>query len=112
MKNGGTCPKCGGRDAVPVPAADGFLPRADVGALPVERYLCLGCGYLESWVDLEAFERMGGRESWEKQLRAEESDRRFGADLAYYSGKARREREQPPKPPEETKRKWREDPWT
>ena len=55
---------------------------------------------------------MGGREHWEELRQAEESDRKFGADLAYYKEKARQEREQSAKSPEETKKKRREDPWT
>ena len=112
MKNSGICPKCGGREVVPVPSADAYRARTVGDPLPVERYLCMRCGYLESWLDLEAFARMGGREHWEELRRAEESDRKFGADLAYYSEKARQEREQSAKSPEETKKKRREDPWT
>lgn len=112
MKNSKVCPKCGGRDLITVPSVDSQFSVGVRGPLPVERYLCLTCGYLESWMDLEAFTRMGAREYWEKLRLAEESDRRFGADLAYYSEKARQEREQPAKSPEKTKKKRREDPWT
>lgn len=112
MRNSGVCPKCGGREVVPVASADACRVRTAGDPLPVERYLCMSCGYLESWLNLEAFERMGGREHWEELRQAEEAGRKFGADLAYYSGKARREREQPPAPPEKPKKKWREDPWT
>jgi len=112
MKNSGICPKCGGREVISVPSADAYRTWKVGDPLPVGRYLCMRCGYLESWLDLEAFERMGGREHWEELRQAEESDRKFGADLAYYKEKARQEREQSAKSPEETKKKRREDPWT
>ena len=112
MKNSRVCPKCGGRDIITVPSVDSQFSVGLRGPLLVERCLCLTCGYLESWMDLEAFTRMGAREYWEKLRLAEESDRRFGADLAYYSERARQEREQTVKAPQETTKKRREDPWT
>ena len=116
MKNTKVCPKCGGQEIAvmrgKLDTGYGSRLRGRRDNPYVDRYLCCACGYLESWMDLEAFTRMGAREYWEKLRLAEESDRRFGADLAYYSERARQEREQSVKAPQETKKKRREDPWT
>ena len=59
MKNSGQCPKCGSHDIIRV------LTRHDrlglgvnimvkiwpTVAVPITRYLCSTCGYLEEWVD-------------------------------------------------------------
>lgn len=69
MKNGNACPKCGSRRAVRVPDdprrhASGnniYTTRATLlGKIPVIRYVCCDCGYVENWVearrDLEKLE--------------------------------------------------------
>lgn len=61
MKSG-TCPKCEGTDVVRVPGkvgAHGAGSNITVGplifgAIKVTRFVCLGCGYLESWVEDDA----------------------------------------------------------
>lgn len=117
MKNGKVCPKCGGRDIVVMGALGGGPwvrvsgPRTD-NTLRVEQYVCCTCGYMESWVAPEEFVRRGGKEYWEGQRQIEEAGLEFERSLAYYSEKARQEREQPVKAPQETKKKRREDPWT
>lgn len=117
MKKTGVCPKCGGRDVVTMRALDGGPwirvggPRAN-NTMRVEQYLCCGCGYMERWVDPEEFVRRGGREYWAEQQRIEEAGLEFEQSLAYYSEKARQEREQPAEPPQDKREKRREDPWT
>ena len=77
MKNTGVCPKCGGQEIVVMRGNlnDGSDPRVRIKGLlsskpqyfvPVNRYLCCACGYLESWVNSEEFVRSGGKEYWEK----------------------------------------------
>jgi predicted RNA-binding Zn-ribbon protein involved in translation (DUF1610 family) len=57
MKNGNPCPKCGHTEIARVPNqwtdhADtihvGFMGMANVR---LDRYICLGCGFNEDWVD-------------------------------------------------------------
>lgn len=60
MKKAGLCPKCGSRDLVRVP--DNAYRHASgnniytttltlLGKIPVIRYVCCGCGYVENWVE-------------------------------------------------------------
>lgn len=59
MKNTDTCPKCGSRDIVRVPDdAHRYLANSicitklvTVERIPVARYVCCGCGYVENWVE-------------------------------------------------------------
>lgn len=60
IKNTGTCPKCGGRTIVRVPDnprrhASGnniYTTQATLlGKIPVIRYVCCDCGYVENWVE-------------------------------------------------------------
>lgn len=60
MKNGNGCPKCGSRRVVRVPDdprrhASGnniYTTRATLlGKIPVIRYVCCDCGYVENWVE-------------------------------------------------------------
>jgi len=60
MKNTGTCPKCGGRNVVRVPdhphrhASGNNIYTTTVtlfGKIPVIRYVCCTCGYVENWVE-------------------------------------------------------------
>lgn len=60
MKNSGRCPKCGSMDIVRVPD---YLRRYTsgnniyttsmtlIGKIPVIRYVCCRCGYVENWVE-------------------------------------------------------------
>jgi len=59
MKNTKCCPKCGSADIIRVPDdAHRYLANsicitrlAVVKRVPVARYVCCGCGYLEDWVE-------------------------------------------------------------
>ena len=60
MKTTHTCPKCGGQDILRVPDNPGRYASGNniytstftlVGKIPVIRYVCLGCGYVENWVE-------------------------------------------------------------
>lgn len=60
MKNGTPCPKCGSRHIVRVPDNPGrhasgnniYTTRTTLlGKVPVIRYVCCGCGYVENWVE-------------------------------------------------------------
>lgn len=59
MKNTKRCPVCGSTDVIRVPddahryLSNGiFLTRAlMVKRIPVARYVCHDCGYLENWVE-------------------------------------------------------------
>lgn len=59
MKKTGLCPKCGGREIVRI---DGYAGPYGTGnnvmtgksifsAVNVNRYICLGCGFSEEWID-------------------------------------------------------------
>lgn len=62
MKNTHTCPKCGSRQIVRIPD----MPRRHasgnniytttvtlVGKIPVIRYVCCDCGFVENWVETQ-----------------------------------------------------------
>ncbi len=60
MKNGNSCPKCASRRVVRVPDnsrrhASGnniYTTSATLlGKIPVIRYVCCDCGYVENWVE-------------------------------------------------------------
>lgn len=59
MKNTKCCPKCHSKDIVRVPDnAHRYLSHSivitraiTVDRIPVVRYVCCGCGYIESWVE-------------------------------------------------------------
>ena len=60
MKNTGCCPKCGSRDILRVPDHPGRYASGSniytssftlLGKIPVIRYVCLDCGYVENWVE-------------------------------------------------------------
>ena len=53
MKNTKRCPVCGSTDVIRVPDdAHRYLSRAlMVKRIPVARYVCHDCGYLENWVE-------------------------------------------------------------
>ncbi len=57
------CPKCGSREIVRVPdrplrhASGNNIYTAhfeNFGKVPVIRYLCCGCGYVENWVESQS----------------------------------------------------------
>ena len=63
MRNTHCCPKCGGREIIRVPDhpsrhASGnniYTTRATLlGKIPVIRYVCHSCGYVENWVETAA----------------------------------------------------------
>lgn len=72
MRHSGVCPKCGAQDVVRIPDngryANGnniYTTRATLfGKIPVIRYVCCQCGYVENWVErnseLEAIKRTFG----------------------------------------------------
>ena len=71
MKNTGRCPKCGSRDILRVPDHPGRYASGSniytssftlLGKIPVIRYVCLDCGYVENWVETA--------EQWEALHRA------------------------------------------
>lgn len=60
MMTSGRCPKCGARDVVRVPDHPGryasgnniYTSRVTLaGKVPVIRYVCCSCGYVENWVE-------------------------------------------------------------
>ena len=60
MKNTGRCPKCGSRKVLRVPDHLGRYASGNniytssftlLGKIPVIRYVCLDCGYVENWVE-------------------------------------------------------------
>lgn len=59
MKNTNCCPKCGSREIVRVPDnAHRYLANSicitrlvSVKRIPVARYVCHSCGYVEDWVE-------------------------------------------------------------
>lgn len=61
MRNAHVCPKCGSRDIVRVPDnAHRYLANSicitklvTVERVPVARYVCCGCGYVENWVETQ-----------------------------------------------------------
>lgn len=63
MRRGNGCPKCGGRAVVRVPDLPGRYSSGNniytttltlAGKIPVIRYVCLSCGYVENWVESPA----------------------------------------------------------
>jgi len=60
MKNSRRCPKCGGSDIVRIPDRRGRYASGNniytsnfenFGKIPVIRYVCCVCGYVENWVE-------------------------------------------------------------
>ena len=55
MKNSNKCPKCQSREIVKIPPAGaGNTVRLgiwNINGIPVTRYLCGSCGYIEQWID-------------------------------------------------------------
>ena len=60
MKNTHACPKCGSRDIVRIPDHPSRYASGSniytskytlMGKIPVIRYVCCGCGYVENWVE-------------------------------------------------------------
>ena len=60
MKNTGKCPKCGGTHIIRVPdnarrygSGNNIYPSKVTlfGKIPVIRYVCYDCGYVENWVE-------------------------------------------------------------
>ena len=60
MKNTATCPKCGKKDIVRVDGMNGFssnwhairMGMMSANSIPVTRYVCVNCGYVEEWIDV------------------------------------------------------------
>lgn len=74
VKASGKCPKCGTSDRLVFPGHAGTLGSGSLmvgmtvfSAIPVTRYVCLGCGFVEEWID---------RASQLEKLRALRSRRR------------------------------------
>lgn len=61
MKNTHICPKCGSHNIVRVPDdAHRYLANSicitkavTVERIPVARFVCCGCGYVENWVETQ-----------------------------------------------------------
>jgi len=59
MRNTSTCPKCSGRDILRIEGQSGSHGAGNnipVGwtvfsSILVTRYMCVGCGYSEEWID-------------------------------------------------------------
>lgn len=60
MRNTGICPKCSSRDILRIPDQSGRYASGNniyttkwtlLGKIPVIRYICLDCGYVENWVE-------------------------------------------------------------
>lgn len=73
MKNGNSCPRCGSRRVLRIPDNRGRHASGNniyttavtlFGKIPVIRYVCRECGYVENWVEnrreLEALEEAFG----------------------------------------------------
>ena len=71
MKNTKRCPVCGSSDVVRVPdGAHRYLANSIcitrfpvVKRIPVARYVCIECGYLENWVENQ-HERDAVKRAW------------------------------------------------
>lgn len=71
MKTTNQCPKCGGKDIIRVPdSAHRYLANSIcvtrlvfVERIPVARYVCCGCGYVENWVEHQQ-ERDAVKKAW------------------------------------------------
>lgn len=69
MKAHGICPKCGAQRVVRIPDNGRYANGNNIyassvtlfGRVPVIRYVCCACGYVESWVE--------GKENLEKLRR-------------------------------------------
>lgn len=66
MKYAKKCPKCGSGDLIRV-TNDGFPDSSSKGIMtgitilsniPVERYICCGCGYTEEWLSHSSIEKL------------------------------------------------------
>jgi ribosomal protein S27AE len=59
VKNTQICPKCAGREILRVPGEAGAFGSGNVipagatifSSVPVTRYICATCGYVEEWID-------------------------------------------------------------
>lgn len=59
MKNSGICPKCGSRNVVRIPDTGRYASSNSIyttratlfGKIPVIRYVCCSCGFVENWSD-------------------------------------------------------------
>lgn len=73
MKNTGLCPKCGSKEILRIPDNPGRYSSGNniytttatlFGKVPVIRYVCRQCGYVENWVEegsqLEKLQRAFG----------------------------------------------------
>lgn len=63
MKNTHTCPKCGSKDIVRIPDHPGRYASGNniytstftlMDKIPVIRYVCCDCGYVENWVETQS----------------------------------------------------------
>ena len=71
MKNTNICPKCGGNKVLPVKDVMGErgiqLVLGWLSSVPVTRYVCTGCGYVESWVDDKHLPELKARLEYENR---------------------------------------------
>ena len=66
MKHSRVCPKCGSADilifdgfAGPYASGNNIMTGASIfSAVPVDRYICCGCGFTEEWVRTEDIEKV------------------------------------------------------
>ena len=70
MKYSKTCPKCGGTDILRVEDSQSAgrisLTLDWITVIPVARYVCCGCGYVESWVDKRDLWQIRAKQEKEK----------------------------------------------
>ena len=70
MKNTKTCPKCGGNHILRVEDLGGDrginLVLGWFSVVPVARYVCTDCGYVESWVDPQFLDELKAKLPQEK----------------------------------------------
>jgi len=58
MKYSRRCPKCGSTDLVYIPGGSkvySAIFTGDLGAVPIQKYLCCNCGFIEFWLDKEEY---------------------------------------------------------
>lgn len=68
------CPKCGCNDIVIVNGSAGAYGSGNnimVGvtifsAVPIDRYICVNCGFTEEWISQEGLQKLGKSNKWHR----------------------------------------------
>lgn len=66
MKNTRKCQKCGGSDIIFVSGSaraygagnNIMIGHTIMSAVPVDRYICIRCGFSEEWIDLDNMDKL------------------------------------------------------